>query len=37
MAIGNLEIRMAHLEGAYEQIHKRLGAIEQDVRGLWDY
>ena len=34
MAIGNLEIRMAHLEGAYEQIDKRLGAIETDVRAL---
>lgn len=34
MAIGNLKIRMAHLEGAYEQINHRLGTIEQDVRGL---
>jgi hypothetical protein len=34
MAIGNLEIRMAHLEGAYEQIEKRLGTVETDVRGL---
>lgn len=34
MAIGNLEIRMAHLEGAYEQINHRLGTIEQDLRGL---
>lgn len=34
MAIGNLEIRMAHLEGGYEQINHRLGTIEQDLRGL---
>ncbi len=34
MAVGNLEIRMAHLEGAYEQIDKRLGTIETDVRAL---
>lgn len=34
MAVKNLEIRMAHLEGAYEQIDKRLGTIETDVRGL---
>ncbi|HEV2284263.1 MAG TPA: hypothetical protein VGX75_17895 [bacterium] len=34
MAIGNLEIRMAHFEGAYEQIDKRLGTIETDVRAL---
>ncbi|HKX17378.1 MAG TPA: hypothetical protein VJT33_05145 [bacterium] len=34
MAIGNLEIRMAHLAGANEQINRRLGTIAQDVRGL---
>ena len=34
MATGNLEIRMAHLEGADEQINHRLGTVEQDVRGL---
>lgn len=34
MAVKNLEIRMAHLEGAYEQIDKRLGTIETDVRAL---
>ena len=34
MAVKNLGIRMAHLEGAYEQIDKRLGTIETDVRAL---
>jgi hypothetical protein len=34
MAIGNLEIRMAHLEGAYEQINERLGALDQYIREL---
>lgn len=34
MAIRNLEIRMAHLEGACEQIDRRLGTIETDMRGL---
>lgn len=29
MATNTLEIRMAHLEGAYEQIDKRLGSIER--------
>ena len=29
MAIEALEIRMAKLEGGYEQINERLGAIEQ--------
>jgi len=27
-----LEVRIAHLEGAYEQIDKRLGALEATVR-----
>lgn len=26
-----LEIRMAHLEGAYQQIDKRLGSLERQV------
>ena len=34
MAIGDLEIRMAHVEGAYEQINERLGALDQDIREL---
>jgi hypothetical protein len=34
IVIGNLEIRMAHLEGAYEQINHRLGAMGEDLRGL---
>jgi chromosome segregation ATPase len=34
MAADALEVRIAHLEGAYEQIDKRLGAIEGDVREL---
>ena len=34
MAVKNLEIGMAHLEGAYEQIDKRLGTLEEDVHGL---
>src|SRR3990170_4052747 len=29
MAIEALEVRMARLEGGYEQINERLGAIEQ--------
>ena len=29
-----LEVRMARLEGAYEQINKRLEAIEADIREL---
>ncbi|MDR7522978.1 MAG: hypothetical protein QN168_10985 [Armatimonadota bacterium] len=28
MAVNPLEVRMAHLEGAYEQISERLGSIE---------
>ena len=34
MAGDALEVRIAHLEGAYEQIDKRLGAIDDDVREL---
>ena len=34
MAADAREVRIAHLEGAYEQIDKRLGAIEGDVREL---
>ncbi len=34
MAADALAIRIAHLEGAYEQIDKRLGVIEGDIRGL---
>jgi len=34
MTADALEVRIAHLEGAYEQIDKRLGAIEGDVREL---
>jgi hypothetical protein len=34
MAADALEVRIAHLEGAYEQIDRRLGAIEGDVREL---
>ena len=29
-----LDVRIAHLEGAYEQIDKRLGSLEAEVRGL---
>lgn len=29
-----LEVRIAHLEGAYEQIDKRLGSVESAVVGL---
>ncbi|MHB8732097.1 MAG: hypothetical protein ACYDAB_09925 [bacterium] len=29
MAGSTLEIRMAHLEGAYEQIDRRLGSLER--------
>jgi|SRR5579864_958756 len=36
MAIGDLEIRMAHLEGAYEQLNERVGALDADIRGLRD-
>lgn len=34
MATEPMEIRMARLEGAYEQIDRRLGTIETDVRDL---
>jgi len=34
MAAEPLEVRMARLEGAYEQINKRLEAIEADIREL---
>jgi len=29
-----LEVRIAHLEGAYEQIDKRLGAVESSISQL---
>jgi len=29
-----LEVRIAHLEGAYEQIDKRLGAVESGISQL---
>jgi hypothetical protein len=35
MAIGNLEIRMAHLEGAYEQINERLLLSRMDRQFFW--
>ena len=31
MAADALEVRMAHLEGAYEQIDRRLGAVEGGI------
>lgn len=34
MAIEALEIRMARLEGAYEQINERLGSVERELGGL---
>ena len=34
MAADALEVRIARLEGAYEQIDKRLGTIENDIRDL---
>ena len=34
MATDALEVRMAHLEGAYEQIDKRLGSIENRMASL---
>jgi signal transduction histidine kinase len=34
MAADALEVRIAHLEGAYEQIDRRLRSIEGDVREL---
>ncbi len=30
----SIEERIAHLEGSYEQIERRLGTLEQDVRSL---
>jgi hypothetical protein len=32
VAADALEVRIARLEGAYEQIDKRLGSIENDIR-----
>jgi len=29
-----LEVRIAHLEGAYEQLDKRLASVEAEVRAL---
>ena len=34
MSAQPLEIRMAHLEGAYEQISHRLGSIEQRLGSI---
>ena len=34
MAADAITIRMAHLEGAFEQIDKRLGSLEGEVRDL---
>ncbi len=34
MAAEAIEIRMARLEGAYEQVDKRMGSIEAAVRDL---
>ena len=34
MAAEALEVRMAHLEGAYEQIDRRLGAVEGRIAAL---
>jgi len=34
MAADVLAVRMAHLEGAYEQVDKRLGAIETRLTSL---
>jgi predicted nucleic acid-binding Zn-ribbon protein len=34
MATSPLEIRMAHLEGAYEQISERLGTVEERLASL---
>jgi hypothetical protein len=36
MSTSPLEIRMAHIEGAFEQINARLGAIEQRLGRLED-
>ena len=29
-----LEVRIAHLEGAFEQLDKRMGAVETEIRAL---
>lgn len=34
MATEALEIRMARLEGAYEQINERLGSVEREIGAL---
>jgi tetrahydromethanopterin S-methyltransferase subunit G len=34
MAADALEVRIAHLEGAYEQVDKRLGSIEGRMTSL---
>lgn len=34
MAVDGLAVRIAHLEGGCEQIDKRLGVIEGDIRSL---
>ncbi len=34
MAADTLEVRMARLEGAYEQIDRRLGSLEGQIRDL---
>lgn len=30
----SIEERIAHLEGSFEQIERRLGTLEQDLRGF---
>ncbi len=34
MAADALDVRIAHLEGAYEQIDRRLGSVEGQMQGL---
>lgn len=34
MAVNPIEVRLAHLEGAFEQINHRLGAIEGRLSGI---
>lgn len=34
MALSPLESRMAHLEGAYEQVNQRLGSIDLRFEGV---
>ena len=34
MAADALDVRIAHLEGAYEQIDRRLGSLEGQTQGL---